>query len=773
MIIYAPILDPQIPAFKLVQVDTATYPLAIKLNFTHNLAVAYNDVTGIILRIKPMLSNTHALKNLIMYEAKKQVTIEDLKAGNLTFTQENFNALTANEYLVAGNYYKIQIAYYHEEDANIEIGPYSSIGIVRCIASDTSFTINGLREKDDQGNQYINPDIQTYIGSYSSDTKTEIVYRYKFDLTTMDDAILESSGWQFPAGEEIKFLHHQWLEAETPYKLKAIITTVNGYEHAVEYIIVRIGAYPIPTTNLILVAHQNTVKSRENGYVEVQLLPAIDNDGLVTTGLVEANGVLLRQKQGDPITAWDKLTEFSLKSYSALENFRWRDFSVEHGETYIYAIRFFATNPNGITVWSDMLQTTDPLPQTPGVNRAALTVDFENMYLGDGDKQLCIRFNPKVSSFKTTILESKQDTIGNQYPFFFRNGQVGYKEIPIAGLISYQMDQYGEFLDTSIYQNTLNLTNQNFANERKFKIRVMEWLNNGKPKLFRSASEGNYVVRLMNVNLSPEDQLGRMLHNFSATGYEVMNTDIATMAKNESHVVSFPQHITTSDTSHSYVWKQNISAQSVTIPHNENYALVEKQFTTTHYGFTLAPGVVDIQILIPNSDSQFDQSNYITFSSLPVSENGTIKASELPTLFAVPIGQCDEIIQYHTVTRNFAEPSFGSTISQAKRYAFTIGPETTCSTNPKDLLYQQKIKRLYALNIIPNNEGGWVDIEFEDMTKQRIDLSDGLSRTYHNIDNIRKIEKSMGIQLEIYALIQSASSSALDAFVLDLSVLGG
>jgi hypothetical protein len=39
-----------------------------------------------------------------------------------------------------------------------------------------------------------------------------------------------------------------------------------------------------------------------------------------------------------------------------------------------------------------------------------------------------VRFNPKVSSFKETVLEQKQDTIGNKYPFVFRNGNIKYKE---------------------------------------------------------------------------------------------------------------------------------------------------------------------------------------------------------------------------------------------------------------------------------------------------------------------------------------------------------
>jgi hypothetical protein len=66
-----------------------------------------------------------------------------------------------------------------------------------------------------------------------------------------------------------------------------------------------------------------------------------------------------------------------------------------------------------------------------------LYVDFEDAFLFDGEKQLKIKYNPEISSFKTTHLESKIDTIGSKHPFIFRNGNVSYKEFPIAGLISY------------------------------------------------------------------------------------------------------------------------------------------------------------------------------------------------------------------------------------------------------------------------------------------------------------------------------------------------
>jgi hypothetical protein len=67
----------------------------------------------------------------------------------------------------------------------------------------------------------------------------------------------------------------------------------------------------------------------------------------------------------------------------------------------------------------------------------------------------------------------------------------------------------------------INLTSDNIMSERYFKLLVLNWLTDGKPKLFRSATEGNYIVRILNVNLTPKKELGRMIHEFSCTAYEI------------------------------------------------------------------------------------------------------------------------------------------------------------------------------------------------------------------------------------------------------------
>lgn len=214
--------------------------------------------------------------------------------------------------------------------------------------------------------------------------------------------------------------------------------------------------------------------------------------------------------------------------------------TVEHGQTYQYFVKQY----NSITgVYSSRLSLTRVLNDATQQYDVAtkITATFEDAFLYDGDRQLRIRFNPKVSTFKADVLESKQDTLGGRTPHFYRNGNVYYKEFPISGLISYLSDNEDLFLtranlgievDNTIREKTnaeyqgvnragVSLEDYNIRAERLFKLEVLDWLNNGRPKLFRSPGEGNYLVRLLSSSLAPTDTVGRMLHTFSSTAYEV------------------------------------------------------------------------------------------------------------------------------------------------------------------------------------------------------------------------------------------------------------
>lgn len=201
--------------------------------------------------------------------------------------------------------------------------------------------------------------------------------------------------------------------------------------------------------------------------------------------------------------------------FPADQDYIYEDYMVEQGYEYKYYLV-----PDGTGLTSGAIATN-------------IRPQWDSIILSDAaGKMLSIQYNPQISSFKTTILEQKQDTLGNKYPFFLRSGDTYYKEIPLSGLISYQADKLNKFqaigmpgLDTFTRTRTRDYRElsdyDEFYLERMYKRQVEEWLNNGEPKLLRTAAEGTFIVRLTNVSLSPMQQLGRRLHTFSATAYEI------------------------------------------------------------------------------------------------------------------------------------------------------------------------------------------------------------------------------------------------------------
>jgi hypothetical protein len=173
--------------------------------------------------------------------------------------------------------------------------------------------------------------------------------------------------------------------------------------------------------------------------------------------------------------------------------------------------------------------------------RTPLLVSFEDMFLTVGDRQLKIKFNPTVSSYKKMIQESRVDTIGSKYPFVRRNGYAEYVQFPIGGLISFFIDEdelftskeelFGDSLKLYTNYNDENrITDVNdYIHERKFRDKVIEFLYDENIKLFRSPTEGNMLVKIMDASLAPTTQLGRYLWSLSATAYEMADCTVDEM----------------------------------------------------------------------------------------------------------------------------------------------------------------------------------------------------------------------------------------------------
>jgi hypothetical protein len=105
---------------------------------------------------------------------------------------------------------------------------------------------------------------------------------------------------------------------------------------------------------------------------------------------------------------------------------------------------------------------------------------------------------------------------------FLRKVDLGYEVSPEFGRLQTPAHSVGEMRTTShIFRNGTDFSADNFAAERYFKMYTLSWLSNGKPKLMRSPGEGNFIVYLMNVSMTPNDTLGRMLHTFTAAASEI------------------------------------------------------------------------------------------------------------------------------------------------------------------------------------------------------------------------------------------------------------
>lgn len=547
--LYPPSIEGKLPAFA---GDTLKVPL------TMNRAVNMSEVSGMRVMIKTVQTATlkATLDGSLSYEST---------TGKYYAVFELGDKFTPN----LGQYYKIQIAY---KDKIGEIGYYSTVGVIK-YTSYPSVTIPGLENNFYGGYEYVgvysqedayetilnDENIATEVLSLKRDG-TEKIYSYCFELTDTDGNLIATSGTQLhnSANDNTSttktsdtWANRIELQQNKPYYLIYKVTTMNGLE-------VTSARYTLMDQDSVdanlpvaLVAELNY----DDGCVGLYFYPlsTTSNEDVIING----SFVLARSSSLDNFASWDEVYRFSYSNVNFTGNeslLLWEDFTVQQGVEYKYALQAY----NSYGLYSNRILNINNIQDKQEVT---IPVDFEDAFLYDGERQLKIRFNPKVSSFKAHVLESKVETIGSKFPFIFRNGNVDYKEFPISGLISMLSDPNERFLtgiqsenlypyrkSTSSFESPSgldsNLTSDNILRERKFKIEVLNWLNNGKPKLFRSPGEGNYIVRLMNVSLSPNDTLGRMLHTFSCTAYEMAEYSFSSLI--DLGLITLPVSNTTS-----------------------------------------------------------------------------------------------------------------------------------------------------------------------------------------------------------------------------------
>lgn len=548
--LYPPYIDGVIPAF---YGDSLTVP------FSMNPGVGAGEVQGFSLKIKS-IQNTKYLfttTDVIEYDISGEYYVK-------------FDISSYANKLKEGQHYKVQIAYIGQDG----VGYYSTVGIIK-YTKKPKVTI-----KDLKGGR-INASKYSYIGSYYSEDETEKEYQYCFIFFNEAGKVLKETGWQLHNSSNDNLTYQSYDEFTVPFDLERdqtyyiqykVITNNKLCASSVKYRVHQQQSID-PDIKIKLIADMY----KDNGYVLLTMEGEYDDydEEKSMTGAF----LISRSSEDSDFKTWEEILRFRANGVYP-SRWSYKDFTVEQGKTYIYSFQQY----NDFSLYSARVLSN------------TIFSDFEDIFLYDGKRQLKISYNPQVQSFKTDVLESKTETLGHKYPFVLRNGLVEYKEFSLNGLISYLSDEEHLFMTNKemglvdsnlarkatilpgfepddqyyfdkqysgidIYQlkenykvakenyetlgtahlRTTDLVDYNMSAERIFKLEVLDWLNNGEPKLFRSASEGNYIVRLMNISLSPEDTLGRMLHNFSCTAYEIDECNYSTLNNYGIVKVSSPE----------------------------------------------------------------------------------------------------------------------------------------------------------------------------------------------------------------------------------------
>lgn len=422
------------------------------------------------------------------------------------------------------------------------VGYFSTAAIVKYTSVPT-VEIQGLKSYSTAAQQ------TDYVGEYSSSDPTERVKYYSFYLRDengkivdfVTDSIHNSNSDTVSStdiGQSIRssdlFSAKIWMDKDKLYTVQYVVKTTNNMTlTSPVYNIIRRAMIPLDDIQFYATPHP------DYGYISLEL--DYNNSKIDRVGTY----LLSRIYEKDGVQVKEKLKKINL-AYDLSNDKPYNDYTIEHGIKYQYMIERI----NNTGVYSlPVLAKLGPVPtsaaeQTAAQNRPTeISASFEDAFLYDGKRQLRIRYNPKISSFKKDVLETKTDTIGGKFPFIFRNGSVSYKEFPISGLISRLENECFDLgvlepplkRDSTVSRRAIgsysltDLSDENIYAERQFKMEVLDFLTDGKPKLFRSPTEGNYLVRLMNTSLTPEDTLGRMLHTFSCTAYEIGECDYDTL----------------------------------------------------------------------------------------------------------------------------------------------------------------------------------------------------------------------------------------------------
>lgn len=531
--LYPPIVETYIPAF-LIGSDTDKD--ICRVYFTLSMFNTAAEIDNVQVSVRNQYTNLSVLSKI---KYPSEIMIAALQEDATRISDDRYYIEIKKTDIQGGDfeinqYYKVQIRFTHKDAssaptdgkldgwlaANINyFSEWSTVCLVRGISAPeflvSGFTIEG-------GNiswANYNPIIYGTL-TFEDEAETEKMKSYQIKLFDKNGTLLTDSGIQYtnnynnPNSFEYA-LKYNFVPGES-YKFTVEYTTLNLYTETITYNF-KVGENEFEALDISFTASTD----EENGRIVLNIKKSDITEGFTGTLIVR------RTSSKTNFTIWEDLIEYSYDGAAAIKE-TFSDTTIESGIWYKYYLQKLGNASTKASV---------------KYIKSPLMVIFDDMFLTTKDRQLKIKFNPTVSSFKRTIQETRADTIGSQYPFVRRNGHMNYAQFPIGGLISFEMDEselftsleelFGDNLKLyTTYNNEHRISDaNNIMYEKLFKDKVIEFLYNEQPKLFRSATEGNFIVKVMDASFSPNATLGRRIVSFTATAYEVADCTIENFKK--------------------------------------------------------------------------------------------------------------------------------------------------------------------------------------------------------------------------------------------------
>ncbi|MBS7257324.1 MAG: hypothetical protein KIG63_02620 [Methanobrevibacter sp.] len=367
----------------------------------------------------------------------------------------------------------------------------------------------------------INTTVYTFVGMtnlYNSNPK-ETIKSTRFVLFDFKGNQLEDSGAIIQPESQKLYNYHTFnkvLDPDTTYQVLFEVSTSSGYTQSQLYDFAVVLEDRDITYSIELNENYYGMSSEEISLTKTMVRLVVKDTSYSDENLKPNTYLIRRASSKDNFETWIDLAELRCAIGTSELYATYNDIMVESGITYKYTVQPKMLNTSRLVV-SDSVEATPVYEHT--------------WLLGQNNAYLSIGFNLNLSNFKTVIKEAKIETIGSQYPFFVRNGDIKYREFSLSGLICQNMDATNS-LKIGEYENR-------HIQERMFRDSLHELLLDGRPKLFKSETEGLILVYLSNVSLTPSNVLGRMLYDFSMTATEIGRVDVDNLS--EAEIIQFLQ----------------------------------------------------------------------------------------------------------------------------------------------------------------------------------------------------------------------------------------